>query len=86
MLRSPVIPGMNDDNEHHIRLKQFILTNGIDTIRKINLLPYHKTGSSKYKKFNIPYKMGGVKPPSLQEMQQIKDMLSETGVKIKIGG
>jgi pyruvate formate lyase activating enzyme len=86
MLRIPVIPGMNDDNEHLVRLRQFLLTTGTDPLRKINLLPYHKTGSSKYKKFNIPYKMGGVKPPSKQEMQQIKDLFSETGVKIKIGG
>lgn len=86
MLRIPIIPGMNDDNAHLIKLKKFLQTTGTDPLKKINLLPYHKTGSSKYKKFNIPYKMGGIKPPSLKEMQQIKDLFSETGVKIKIGG
>ncbi len=86
MVRIPVVPGMNDDNEHIIKLKQFILATGTGPLKKINLLPYHKTGSSKYKKFNLPYKMGSVKPPSKQEMQQIKELFSETGVKIKIGG
>ncbi len=55
-------------------------------IKKINLLPFHKTGSSKYKKFNIPYRMGNAEPPGKEEMQKLKEFFMETGVKVKIGG
>jgi pyruvate-formate lyase-activating enzyme len=43
------------------------------SIKKINLLPFHKTGSAKYKKFNIPYRMSGVEPPSAGRMKELKE-------------
>jgi pyruvate formate lyase activating enzyme len=86
MVRIPVIPGLNDDEEHMQKLKQFIQSTKTGSLTKINLLPFHKIGSSKYKRFNIPYRMEGVEPPSKVMMQELKESLSETGIKIKIGG
>jgi pyruvate formate lyase activating enzyme len=86
MLRVPVIPGYNDNAEHMEKLKQLILSSKTKSLRKISLLPFHKIGSSKYKKFNVPYEMESVKPPSKEEMQRLKDFFSDTGVKVKIGG
>jgi pyruvate formate lyase activating enzyme len=86
MLRIPVIPGFNDNADHMERLKQFIFSTKTSSLKKINLLPYHKIGSSKYKRFNLPYRMSGVEPPAKGEMQKLKEFFSETGVKVKIGG
>jgi pyruvate formate lyase activating enzyme len=86
MLRIPIIPGFNDDPDHLERLRYFIKTTKNDSLKKINLLPYHKTGSSKYRKFNIPYRMGNTEPPDKLKMQQMKEHFMETGVKVKIGG
>lgn len=86
MVRIPVIPGFNDDADHMANMKQFLLTSGTKSLRKINLLPFHKTGSSKNKKFNIPYNMGSIDPPSKETMQALKEFFLETGVKVKIGG
>ena len=58
----------------------------MDTLKKINLLPFHKIGSSKYKKFNFPYKMGIVEEPPKEKMRELKDYFMETGIKVKIGG
>jgi pyruvate formate lyase activating enzyme len=86
MVRIPVIPGFNDDPDHMERLKQFLSTKKTGSLKKICLLPFHKIGSSKYKKFNIPYQMGSVEPPSEKRMQDLKEFFLEIGVKIKIGG
>jgi len=86
MIRIPVIPGFNDDMVHMEELKNFILASGIRSVNKINLLPYHKIGSSKYKRFKMPYMMEGVEPPSSEAMQQLKQLFMETGIKVKIGG
>jgi len=86
MIRIPVIPGINDDNDHMENLREFIINNKNENLKKINLLPYHKTGSSKYRKFNIPYRMGDVQQPSRQRMNELKDFFSETGIKVKVGG
>jgi pyruvate formate lyase activating enzyme len=86
MVRIPVIPGFNDDHEYLERLKIFIMSTKTRSLKMINLLPYHKIGSSKYKKFNLPYRMENVEPPSKGEMQKLKELFMETGVKVKIGG
>jgi len=86
MVRFPVIPGFNDDPDHLERLKQFLTKTKTGSIKKINLLPFHKIGSSKYKRFNIPYRMGSVEPPSGEKMMLMKEFFRETGIKVKIGG
>ena len=86
VVRIPVVPRFNDDMDHLSRLKQFIIQNKRVNITKINLLPYHKIGSSKYRKFNIPYKMDDVQQPSAQKMKELKEFFTDIGVKIKIGG
>ncbi len=86
MLRIPVIPGKNDDIEHMKAMRDFIGKIENSNVHRINLLPYHKIGSAKYKRFGREWKMEGVEPPSGEEMRLLKEMFSETGVKVKIGG
>jgi pyruvate formate lyase activating enzyme len=86
MIRFPVIPGINDDTDHLERLRQFVISTKTDSLKRINLLPFHKIGSSKYKRFNIPYRMDGVESPSAEKMKSMKEFFMETGVKVKIGG
>ena len=85
-VRIPVIPGFNDSSELMNDLRDFLLSTKTEVLKKINLLPYHKIGSSKYKRFNMPYKMSGIEPPSKEKMQMLKELFLETGVKVKIGG
>jgi pyruvate formate lyase activating enzyme len=85
-LRIPVIPGINDSPGHMEWMRKFIAGSGTKALKSISLLPYHKTGSSKYKRFNRIYRMEGVEPPSKEEMRLLKELFSGTGVKTKIGG
>ncbi|HBH85934.1 MAG: hypothetical protein A2X04_05585 [Bacteroidetes bacterium GWF2_41_9] len=86
MIRIPVIPGINDDKDHLERMVKFIADSKTTALKKVNLLPYHKTGSSKYKRFNRINKMEGTEPPSKEQMRLLKEKFGETGVKTKIGG
>jgi pyruvate formate lyase activating enzyme len=86
MVRIPVIPGFNDDHDHLEKLRRFIILTKTDSLKRINLLPFHKIGSSKYKRLNIPYRMGNVESPSSERMQELKEFFMETGIKVKIGG
>jgi hypothetical protein len=36
--------------------------------------------------FSLPYRMENTEPPSKEEMQKMKELFMETGVKVKIGG
>jgi pyruvate formate lyase activating enzyme len=85
-LRVPVIPGFNDDEDHTERLIGFIRSAGKSSLKKICLLPYHTIGSSKYKRFDLPYLMDGIQPPSREKMNELKLRFEKTGVSVKIGG
>jgi pyruvate formate lyase activating enzyme len=85
-LRIPLIPGFNDDPDYIKRIIQFIISTRTVSLKKINLLPFHKTGSSKYRRLNLPYLMGGVEPPLETAMQELKDKFLATGINVKIGG
>lgn len=86
MIRVPVVPGINDEEKHLEALRSFLVKARSRNLKKLNLLPYHKIGSSKYKKFNIPYRMNGIEPPSNERMKELKTYFEETGLKVKIGG
>ncbi len=86
MVRVPVIPGINDNQKSLNDLKNFIMTHGSTNIKRISLLPYHKIGISKYKKFNIPNRMEDIIPPSRERMNELKEFFAETGIKVRIGG
>jgi pyruvate formate lyase activating enzyme len=86
MIRIPVVPGYNDDPVHLERLKIFISGNNTPALKKICLLPYHKTGSSKYKNLKMSYRIGDVLTPSNGKMKELKVFFQETGVNVKIGG
>ena len=86
MVRVPVIPGKNDDIAHLSKLKEVLSALKNDNLKKICLLPYHRIGVSKYKKFNIPYRMNDTEQPSAERMRELKEFFSETGIKVKIGG
>jgi pyruvate formate lyase activating enzyme len=85
-LRIPVIPGFNDDQAHMERLRQFIISNRTDTLKSIHLLPFHRIGSSKYKRFNLPYRMEGVETPSGEHLKELKSYFEISGITVKIGG
>ncbi len=85
-VRIPVIPGKNDDPENMSALKEILDNLKCGNLNKINLLPYHRTGRAKYKKFNIPYRMEDTKQPSPEKMKLLKEYFSGAGFNVKVGG
>ncbi len=86
MVRIPVVPGLNDGKDDIARLRDYLESTKTECLKKINLLPYHKTGSSKYKKFNLPYSLGTTDGPSVERMNELRNFFGDTGIKVKIGG
>ncbi len=57
-IRQVVVPGINDNVSYINKLKEFIRP--LKNIEKVELLPYHLLGVSKYKQLGIPYKLEDV--------------------------
>jgi pyruvate formate lyase activating enzyme len=86
MVRVPVIPGKNDDTTNFSELKRMLAASKSDNLKKIYLLPFHRIGSSKYMKLNVPNRMNDTEPPSSERLRELREFFSETGIMVKIGG
>ncbi|MFN8241018.1 MAG: glycyl-radical enzyme activating protein [Bacteroidales bacterium] len=86
MIRIPVIPGYNDDEDHLSGLVSYLEARKDKNITMVSLLPYHKTGSSKYARFGMSNMMDGVQQPGSSRMAELKKYFVEAGIKVKTGG
>jgi len=86
MVRIPVIPGKNDDQENLTAIRDLLTGLKCENLRMINLLPFHRIGQSKYRKFGLPYRMNDTEQPSAGRMKELKEFFEGTGIKVKVGG
>ena len=86
IIRIPVIPGFNDDAGHLHALRDFVSSRAGTNVSRIDLLPYHRIGRAKYKKFDIEYKMQDIEQPSAERMNELRKFFAESGIITRIGG
>lgn len=72
-IRQVIIPGINDTEEYILKLKEFIRP--LKNIKKIELLPYHLLGVSKYEQLGIPYKLKGTPAMSKEKCDELYKIL-----------
>ena len=73
--RTPLIPGVNADEEHIRAVLAFIrpYKNVID----YELLPYHRFGLGKYESLGVVYELDDYKTPSDELVQQLQAIIDE---------
>ena len=84
-IRIPVVVPVNSDV---LTMKDIIayLKERIGIV-KVNLLPYHNTGSSKYEKLGRVYPAADLDVPTQEHMEMLKSLFEEHGFQqVKIGG
>lgn len=84
IVRVPIIPGINDSSENLIAIAEFV--SGIDSVREIHLLPYHKTGIDKYARLNRRYSLPEVEPPDGEAMERASAIMRVSRKAIRTGG
>ena len=84
IVRRPVIPGYNDTLESIHALGQFVQE--FETVREINLLPYHRLGQEKYKRLGQEYVLGDMPTMKAEDVAEQRDILLSYGLNVKIGG
>ena len=72
-IRQVLIPGYTDDENDLKKLRNFI--NCLDTVKKVELLPYHDMGKYKWKKLGFNYELENVKAPTNAEIKKAKEIL-----------
>lgn len=75
IVRTPVIPGINDSDENVRATAQFILP--LASVQKYELLAYHKLGVNKYKLLGRPYLLEDIQEPAAEHMFHLVDAANE---------
>ena len=72
-IRQVLIPGYTDDENDLKKLKSFI--DKLNSVKKVELLPYHNMGEYKWKKLGLNYDLKDVKAPTAEEVKKAKQIL-----------
>lgn len=73
-IRHVLVPDLTDDDESLYKLKEFI--DGLKTVEKVEVLPYHTMGEVKYEKLGIAYPLKGVQPPVKARIENARKILT----------
>jgi pyruvate formate lyase activating enzyme len=83
IIRLPVIPGVNDDSENVGLMVAMMCRLGL---REIDLLPYHRIGTDKYRRLGRPYQLADLRSPLAEDVESIRRMFADTGIEASVGG
>ena len=73
-IRQVLIPGYTDDENDLKKLKSFI--DSLNTVKKVEVLPYHNMGEYKWKKLGLKYELANTNPPTEEELKKAKQILN----------
>ena len=72
-IRYVLVPTINEDIESLTELRQFL--NTLNNIEKIEVLPYHTLGVTKYKQLGINYLLNDITPPTDEQIKIANQIL-----------
>lgn len=73
-IRIPLIPSFNTDRKSALKTCEILSGIGVE---KVDLLPFHRTGSGKYEAMGKEYKFKDTKPLSKETVDEIKTLFEE---------
>ncbi|MBQ9081732.1 MAG: radical SAM protein, partial [Clostridia bacterium] len=76
-IRHVLVPELTDRDEWLKKLRAFMDT--LQTVEKIEVLPYHTMGEIKYEKLGYAYPLKGVVPPTKDRIENAKRILGAGG-------
>jgi pyruvate formate lyase activating enzyme len=81
-VRIPVVPGVND---RAADIAQFAACLADLRLRQVELLPYHRTGTEKYRRLGWNYRLPATLEPAPADMERFAAALSSAGLRVEIG-
>lgn len=77
-IRFVLVPGLTDAHENVDGLARFVA--GLSSVQRVEVLPFHKMGESKYEQSGMDYQLAGTPEPTAAEMQAVRDIFESHDV------
>ncbi len=72
-IRQVLVPGYTDDEQDLIKLKNFLQT--LNSVKKIEFLPYHDMGKYKWKQLGFKYELENVRPATIDDVKKAEKIV-----------
>lgn len=72
-IRHVIVPGINIEEKYLVATRQFIDT--LSSVKKVEILPYHRLGIKKYQSLGLEYSLMNTKEPTNSEISLAKKIL-----------
>ncbi len=69
-IRYVLVPGFTDDPRDLASLAHFVA--GLDSVSRVDILPYHALGSHKWKMLGLKYNLDDIQPPDSTRLNELK--------------
>jgi pyruvate formate lyase activating enzyme len=83
-LRVPIVPGFTDDEDCLAVTAKLAARN--PGVRRVHLLPYHRTAAAKFDRLGRPYALAAVMPPDAARLRDLAAIFERYDVDTTIGG
>ena len=69
-----LVPGYTDDEEDLIKTRKFI--DSLETVKRVEVLPYHNLGKRKWTKLGLEYPLENVPRPTQEQIDKANEILT----------
>jgi pyruvate formate lyase activating enzyme len=84
IIRLVILPGYNDSSQEIMDTLSFI--SQLDSVKQIDILPYHKYGVGKYRMLGRNFPLKDLKPPDRETIERLKSKIESHGFRVSVGG
>jgi len=82
VVRVPVVPGVNDNEEDIRAIAAFART--LANARELVLIPFHRLGEGKYHSLGLDYRAHGLATPARERLEALASRARESGLEARV--
>ena len=82
-MRTPIVPGVNDNPEDVLAIAQFAAT--LPNLLYYELLPFHPMASGKYDSLDMDYRARDLKTPPKEQIEALTEVAAQFGIEAQHG-
>lgn len=80
-VRFVLVPGLTNDPRNIDGLAQFVST--LNTVDRVEILPFHKFGEAKYERAGMPYKLADTPVPTEEQIDDARSIFAKHGIEAR---